>query len=114
MRKIWMLSLLLSIVFVLVEYADEGDPWQGGNQSEFEQVENERVTAIDSEREELDALHAMQDELEIELNELVAQTSGIIGISYYCLTTGRHIAIQADHHFFDASLGKATGSYDRC
>jgi len=31
----------------------------------------------------------MQNELEIKLTELVTQTAGHIGISYYCLTTSR-------------------------
>jgi len=51
-------------------------------------------------------LSVMQDELEMRLNEMVNQTPGIIGLSYYCLTTGRQISINANEIFFSASTIK--------
>ena len=54
----------------------------------------------------LPLLSMMQDELEIRLQEIIDQTSGIIGLSYYCLVTGRHIQINADATFFAASTIK--------
>jgi len=49
---------------------------------------------------------AMQNELEVRLQEMADQAPGIVGLSYYCLTTGRHIEINADQYFFSASTIK--------
>jgi len=65
----------------------------------------ESITGI--EEENIRTLIAeMHDELEIRLREMVNQTSGIVGLSYYCLVTGRHIEINANGHFFAASTIK--------
>jgi len=47
-----------------------------------------------------------QIDLEAQIHELINQTAGIIGLSYYCLTTSRHITINADQTFFSASTIK--------
>ena len=54
----------------------------------------------------IDRLHQMQDELEVLLQEVVDEVVGPVGISYYCLTTGRHIAINGDFRFNSASTRK--------
>jgi len=51
-------------------------------------------------------LGEMQDELEGILQSIVDETSGQVGISYYCLTTGRHIASNGDARFNSASTRK--------
>ena len=62
------------------------------------EINSEEITFI--------LLNGMQDELEIRLHELIDQTAGIVGLSYYCLTTGRQIEINADETFFAASTIK--------
>ena len=61
----------------------------------------EEITAVLT--DELEQLH---DELEIILQEIVDETIGQVGISYYCLTTGRHISINGDTEFNSASTRK--------
>lgn len=51
-------------------------------------------------------LSAMQDELAVVLNDIAATEYGMVGISYFCLTTGRHIAVNGDEMFFAASTIK--------
>jgi len=65
----------------------------------------ESITGIEEE-DLLAAIDTMQDELEIRLHEMVKQTSGIVGLSYYCLVTDRHIEVNANGRFFAASTIK--------
>jgi len=51
-------------------------------------------------------LSVMQDELEVILDEMVSEMQGIVGLSYYCLTTDRHIQINGNELFFSASTIK--------
>jgi len=66
----------------------------------------EEELAIAFEQERLLNFTAMQDKLVILLNGIVENEDGIIGISYLCLTTDRHITINGDYTFFAASTIK--------
>ena len=48
----------------------------------------------------------MHDELELMLQEIVDESVGQMGVSYYCLITGRHISINGDTLFNSASTRK--------
>jgi len=105
MKKGLVLVLIGLCSLVLVGYSSDDESKIGENtfsSRPWETLENIGV----EENTIFTLIDEMQDELEIRLHEMVNQTSGIVGLSYYCLTTGRHIEINANGHFFAASTIK--------
>ena len=120
-KKILKLILMLVVSLILVgllifglRQLNFGNENEGGNGDlPTEASETRETTAPPTATEptlsdhlDIDRLNAMQDELEQLLNEMLNQISGKIGLSYYCLTTGRHIGINDDDIFFSASTIK--------
>ena len=105
----WVIDDLEISITVIVTEDEEYEMLRGSvefhGESSFtnkfiESVEDE-VTALLTAQ-----LEQMHDELEVLLEEKVDEVFGRVGISYYCLTTGRHIAINGSTDFNSASTRK--------
>jgi len=76
----------------------------------YMEIQTTAISTVQTRAEEQDSTIQIDDitpvDLEARLNEWVNQTPGIVGLSYYCLTTGKQIGINANQTFFGASTIK--------